>query len=93
MDAFRSREWWLAPSRPPALHREAERSSISAARGSARGPSRRCASCRCTRCSSIRDPSPLAALPRLRTLGVAQTHLSPADATSVKRLAARGVVR
>jgi len=41
--------------------------------------------------TEIRDPSPLAALPRLRTLGVAQTHLSPAGAAVVKRLAARGV--
>jgi Leucine-rich repeat (LRR) protein len=41
--------------------------------------------------TEIRDPSPLAALPRLRTLGIAQTHLSPAGAAAVKRLAARGV--
>lgn len=41
--------------------------------------------------TEIRDPSPLAALPRLRTLGVAQTRLSPAGAAAVKRLAARGV--
>lgn len=41
--------------------------------------------------TEIRDPSPLAALPRLRTLGVAQTRLSPAGVAAVKRLAARGV--
>ena len=41
--------------------------------------------------TEIRDPSPLAALPRLRTLGVAQTRLSPAGAAALKRLAARGV--
>ncbi len=41
--------------------------------------------------TEIRDPSPLAALPRLRTLGLAQTRLSPAGAAALKRLAARGV--
>ena len=41
--------------------------------------------------TEIRDPSPLAALPRLRILGVAQTRLSPAGAAAVKRLAARRV--
>lgn len=41
--------------------------------------------------TEIRDPSPLAALPRLRTLGVAQTRLSSAGAAALKRLAARGV--
>ena len=41
--------------------------------------------------TEVRDPSPLAALPRLRVLGVAQTRLSPAGVAAVKRLAARGV--
>lgn len=41
--------------------------------------------------TEIRDPSPLAALPHLRTLGVAQTRLSPAGVAAIKRLAARGV--
>ena len=41
--------------------------------------------------TEIRDPSPLAALPRLRTLGVAQTRLSRAGAAALQRLAARGV--
>jgi hypothetical protein len=41
--------------------------------------------------TEVRDPSPLAALPHLRTLGVAQTRLSPAGVAAVKRLAARGV--
>jgi Leucine Rich repeat len=41
--------------------------------------------------TDIRDPSPLAALPRLRVLGVAQTRLSPAGVAALKRLAARGV--
>jgi hypothetical protein len=41
--------------------------------------------------TDVRDPSPLAALPRLRTLGVAQNRLSPAGLAAVKRLAARGV--
>jgi hypothetical protein len=41
--------------------------------------------------TDIRDPSPLAALPHLRTLGVAQTRLSPAGVAAIKRLAARGV--
>jgi len=41
--------------------------------------------------TEIRDPSPLAGLPRLRTLGVAQTRLAPAGVAAVKRLAARGV--
>jgi hypothetical protein len=41
--------------------------------------------------TEVRDPSPLAALPHLRTLGVAQTRLSAAGIAAVKRLAARGV--
>jgi hypothetical protein len=41
--------------------------------------------------TDIRDPSPLAALPHLRTLGVAQTRLSPAGVAAIKRLVARGV--
>jgi len=41
--------------------------------------------------TEVRDPSPLTALPHLRTLGVAQTKLSAAGAAAVKRLAARGV--
>jgi hypothetical protein len=41
--------------------------------------------------TEIRDPSPLAALPHLRTLGVAQTRLSPAGVAAIKRFAARGV--
>lgn len=41
--------------------------------------------------TEIRDPSPLAALPHLRTLGVAQTKLSPAGVAATKKLAARGV--
>jgi Leucine-rich repeat (LRR) protein len=41
--------------------------------------------------TEIRDPSALAALPHLRTLGVAQTRLSPAGVAAIKRLAARGV--
>ena len=41
--------------------------------------------------TEIRDPSPLAALPRLRSLGVAQTRLSAAGNAALKRLAARGV--
>ncbi|HEU4728673.1 MAG TPA: hypothetical protein VFT22_12305 [Kofleriaceae bacterium] len=41
--------------------------------------------------TDVRDPSPLAALPHLRTLGVAQTRLSPAGVQAIKRLAARGV--
>jgi hypothetical protein len=41
--------------------------------------------------TEIRDPSPLAALPHLRTLGIAQTRLSAAGVAAVKRLAARGV--
>jgi Leucine Rich repeat len=41
--------------------------------------------------TDIRDPSPLAALPHLRTLGVAQTKLSAAGIAGTKRLAARGV--
>jgi hypothetical protein len=41
--------------------------------------------------TEVRDPSPLAALPHLRTLGVAQTRLSPAGAAAAKRLEARGV--
>jgi len=41
--------------------------------------------------TEIRDPSALAALPHLRTLGVAQTRLSAAGVAAVKRLAARGV--
>lgn len=41
--------------------------------------------------TDVHDPSPLAALPRLRTLGLAQTRLSRAGNAAVKRLAARGV--
>ncbi|HEX7837005.1 MAG TPA: hypothetical protein VF469_06050, partial [Kofleriaceae bacterium] len=41
--------------------------------------------------TDVHDPSPLAALPRLRTLGLAQTKLSRAGNAAVKRLAARGV--
>lgn len=41
--------------------------------------------------TEIRDPSPLAALPRLRVLGVAQTRLPPAGVAALKRLSARGV--
>jgi hypothetical protein len=41
--------------------------------------------------TEVRDPSALAALPYLRTLGVAQTRLSAAGTAAVKRLAARGV--
>jgi hypothetical protein len=41
--------------------------------------------------TEVRDPSPLAALPQLRLLGVAQTRLSAAGVAAVKRLAARGV--
>lgn len=41
--------------------------------------------------TEIRDPSPLAALPRLRILGLAQTHLSAAGNAALKQLAARGV--
>jgi Leucine-rich repeat (LRR) protein len=41
--------------------------------------------------TEIRDPSPLAALPRLRTLGIAQNRLSAAGVAAVKRLIARGV--
>jgi len=41
--------------------------------------------------TEVHDPSPLAALPRLRMLGVAQTSLSRAGSAAVKRLAARGV--
>ena len=41
--------------------------------------------------TEVHDPSPLAALPRLRLLGVAQTSLSRAGIAAVKRLAARGV--
>lgn len=41
--------------------------------------------------TEIRDPSPLAALPRLRTLGVAQTRLARSGVAALKRLAARGV--
>ena len=41
--------------------------------------------------TEIRDPAPLAALPRLRTLGVAQTKLSAAGIATLKRLTARGV--
>src|SRR5262249_31068373 len=40
--------------------------------------------------TEIRDPSPLAALPHLRTLGVAQTRLSSAGAAALRRLATRG---
>ena len=41
--------------------------------------------------TDVHDPSPLAALPRLRTLGVAQNRLSAAGLAAVKRLIARGV--
>lgn len=41
--------------------------------------------------TDVRDPSPLAALPHLRTLGVAQTRLSRAGVVALERLAARGV--
>jgi hypothetical protein len=41
--------------------------------------------------TEIRDPSPLAALPRLRQLGVAQTRLSPSGTAALRRLVARGV--
>jgi hypothetical protein len=41
--------------------------------------------------TEVRDPSPLASLPRLRTLGVAQAPLSAAGVAAVKRMAARGV--
>jgi Leucine-rich repeat (LRR) protein len=41
--------------------------------------------------TEIRDPSPLAALPRLRALGIAQTKLSVAGVAATRRLAARGV--
>jgi len=41
--------------------------------------------------TEIRDPSPLAGLPRLRTLGVAQTKLSAAGAAAIKRFAAHGI--
>jgi hypothetical protein len=41
--------------------------------------------------TEVHDPSPLAALPHLRMLGVAQTKLSPAGVAAVKRLAARGI--
>jgi hypothetical protein len=41
--------------------------------------------------TDVRDPSALAALPRLRTLGLQQVKLSPAGVAAAKRLAARGV--
>ncbi|MBX3156311.1 MAG: hypothetical protein KF773_09960 [Deltaproteobacteria bacterium] len=41
--------------------------------------------------TELRDPSPLAALPDLRVLGVAQTRLSPAGRAALEALAARGV--
>ena len=41
--------------------------------------------------TEVRDPAPLAALPNLRTLGLAQTKLTKAGLASVKALAARGV--
>lgn len=41
--------------------------------------------------TDITDPSPLAALPRLRALGLEQTRLSPAGVAALKRFAARGV--
>jgi hypothetical protein len=41
--------------------------------------------------TDVHDPSPLAALPRLRTLGLAQTRLSPAGVAAAKQLVARGV--
>lgn len=41
--------------------------------------------------TEIRDPSPLAALPNLRTLGLANTKLTAPGEQAVKTLAARGV--
>ncbi|HET9623062.1 MAG TPA: hypothetical protein VFP84_16935 [Kofleriaceae bacterium] len=41
--------------------------------------------------TDVRDPSPLAALPHLRTLGIAQVKLSAAGVVALKQLAARGV--
>jgi len=41
--------------------------------------------------TEVRDPSPLAALPRLRTLGLAQTKLSAPGLAAAKALAARGI--
>lgn len=41
--------------------------------------------------TEVRDPAPLAALPNLRTLGLAQTKLSKEGEASVKVLAKRGV--
>jgi hypothetical protein len=41
--------------------------------------------------TEITDPSPLAVLPNLRVLGVAETRLSKAGLDAVKRLEARGV--
>lgn len=41
--------------------------------------------------TEIRDPAPLAALPNLRVVGLAQTQLSKSGTASAKALAARGV--
>jgi hypothetical protein len=41
--------------------------------------------------TTVTDPGPLAALPRLRTLGLVADKLSPAGLASAKQLAARGV--
>lgn len=41
--------------------------------------------------TELRDPAPLAALPHLRVLGLAQTRMSPAGVAAAKKLAARGV--
>jgi hypothetical protein len=41
--------------------------------------------------TEVKDPSLLAMLPNLRTLGLAATRLSPAGEQSVKKLRARGV--
>jgi len=41
--------------------------------------------------TEITDPAPLAALPKLRVLGVAETKLSKAGLAAIKQLAARGV--
>ncbi len=41
--------------------------------------------------TDITDPAPLVALPKLRTLGLSNTMLSPAGASAVPMLAARGI--
>ena len=41
--------------------------------------------------TEVRDPAPLAALPNLRILGLAQTKLTKQGQASVKALAARGI--